>query len=749
MATLEGLSLSISADVKDLLKGLDTGKKSITDFVSTGEASLQTLGDAYKVLQQKQQQATNPTELKRYNAALKEIDGAKKGLVSLSTDMGKFSQSTNVAGQSLTNLGRIAQDAPFGFIGIQNNINPLLESFQRLKVETGSTSGAFKALGASMLGGAGLGLAVSVLTGVLTVLSQNGFFKAAEGADKAAEAIKKNKEALEANKKAIDSIFASTAKEVVNVQSLIAVLNSELVARDRKLDALKDLQKIQPEIFKGVTLEGNAVIGLNAAYASYLQQIKAVIAVKIKQQQLEKVTEDILKKEGVTLSQQEKDYKQAGDAISKSLEQKANVADKANKFVLDRVKKENSANASLEKDYKTQASLLQEITSLQAGIKIPDQKEKTNSSAKSVKNYSDIIEEFRKNIAGLQAQLTQGLISKDALDEGIVKALTSTIGKLGEIKAPIKIQSDLVFEFTDNIYRQSIKKFTERVINKTKEEPLEIPLDVKIEANVSDGALTALAESLNRQNLQQRLADLGVSNLKAIGINLPITVATSTKQLEAVYAAVQAKTSELNANFSQAFNAGFQQVFTGAFENLGNSIGAALSGGDFGKNLGQGFFGLIGDFVSSMGKQLIQVYALAKLTQLAFKNILKNPALTLVAGVGLVALGAAMKNVAAKGFATGGYVSGPGTKTSDSIPANLSRGEYVIKAAAVDKFGVGFLNSINSLSVPNIQGNSVGSGAASIEAGGGSINLAGEFLITGDTLRLLLNRANQTYSRNT
>ena len=46
--------------------------------------------------------------------------------------------------------------------------------------------------------------------------------------------------------------------------------------------------------------------------------------------------------------------------------------------------------------------------------------------------------------------------------------------------------------------------------------------------------------------------------------------------------------------------------------------------------------------------------------------------------------------------ARGGYVSGPGSQTSDSIPAMLSNGEYVIKASAVAKYGKGFLDSINS-----------------------------------------------------
>lgn len=47
-------------------------------------------------------------------------------------------------------------------------------------------------------------------------------------------------------------------------------------------------------------------------------------------------------------------------------------------------------------------------------------------------------------------------------------------------------------------------------------------------------------------------------------------------------------------------------------------------------------------------------------------------------------------------MATGGHVQGPGTATSDSIPAMLSNGEYVLKASAVSRLGVGFLDSLNS-----------------------------------------------------
>lgn len=47
-------------------------------------------------------------------------------------------------------------------------------------------------------------------------------------------------------------------------------------------------------------------------------------------------------------------------------------------------------------------------------------------------------------------------------------------------------------------------------------------------------------------------------------------------------------------------------------------------------------------------------------------------------------------------FATGGHVRGPGSGTSDSIPALLSNGEYVIRAAAVRKLGKGYLDLINN-----------------------------------------------------
>lgn len=56
------------------------------------------------------------------------------------------------------------------------------------------------------------------------------------------------------------------------------------------------------------------------------------------------------------------------------------------------------------------------------------------------------------------------------------------------------------------------------------------------------------------------------------------------------------------------------------------------------------------------------------------------------------------------GLAGGGFVSGPGSPTSDSIPAMLSNGEYVMNAGAVSKFGVGFLDAMNEGKIPHRKG---------------------------------------------
>lgn len=88
---------------------------------------------------------------------------------------------TGIAGQSATanralvNLGRIVQDLPFGFLGISNNISPMLEVFKQLRDETGSTIGALKGMLTSLTGAGGLIFALGSLLPTAFLVAQTGF----------------------------------------------------------------------------------------------------------------------------------------------------------------------------------------------------------------------------------------------------------------------------------------------------------------------------------------------------------------------------------------------------------------------------------------------------------------------------------------------------------------------------------------------------------------------------------------------
>lgn len=70
------------------------------------------------------------------------------------------------------------------------------------------------------------------------------------------------------------------------------------------------------------------------------------------------------------------------------------------------------------------------------------------------------------------------------------------------------------------------------------------------------------------------------------------------------------------------------------------------------------------------------------------------------------------------GFAGGGRVYGPGTSTSDSIPARLSKGEWVIQAKAVRKYGHALFAALNSMKLSVGQVRSIIAGAGGIGASG-------------------------------
>jgi hypothetical protein len=137
-----------------------------TDF----EGALQKAQNLLVQFQGALKKATNVGEINYLNTQIKGLEGTISGI---RNQMNSVSKPTNDATNALSNLSRVAQDAPYGFIGIANNLNPLLESFQRLQKESGSSSSALKAMVAGLTGPAGIGLALGVVSSLAVTYSKD------------------------------------------------------------------------------------------------------------------------------------------------------------------------------------------------------------------------------------------------------------------------------------------------------------------------------------------------------------------------------------------------------------------------------------------------------------------------------------------------------------------------------------------------------------------------------------------------
>lgn len=193
---------------------------------------------------------------------------------------------SNQAANALNNLGRVAQDAPFGFIGIQNNLNPLLESFQQLKAQSGSTSTALKAMAGSLIGPAGLGLALSVGSALLLAFG-----------DRLFSSKKKTEEASKASqeyKRALDEQSTAAANAVTKTAALVSAALSEEASLKQRKAILKELNKESSEYFGNLRIEKGQIVGLIEAYGLYAENIFKVAKAKGAAQQVEKLSKELL-----------------------------------------------------------------------------------------------------------------------------------------------------------------------------------------------------------------------------------------------------------------------------------------------------------------------------------------------------------------------------------------------------------------------------------------------------------------------
>ena len=194
--------------------------------------------------------------------ALKETQKGGEGLGN--KGLPQVAKGANQANTALVNLGRVVQDAPFGLIGIANNIDPLITSFQNLKTQTGSTGTALKSLVAGLAGPAGIAIAVSAVTSALISFGPK--------LDKYLSGITEFQSGLEnATKDSLESF----KKAEIQFNKLSNIINDSGVSYERQKDALNkvnsELSNYGLKIADVATFQKNASL-IGSIYAEIKQK---------------------------------------------------------------------------------------------------------------------------------------------------------------------------------------------------------------------------------------------------------------------------------------------------------------------------------------------------------------------------------------------------------------------------------------------------------------------------------------------
>lgn len=246
MAT-EKLEIQIGADIVEVTKSIDQL-----------ERELQGLGKSLKSAVPGSQ-AFNDLS-KAFTRQQVIIAGVNKEIAKTTPTLGKLGNATGQATQSLTNFSRVVQDAPFGIIGIANNIDPLISSFTQLKASTGSAGAAFKALAGSLIGPAGIALAISSVTSLLIAYAQR--------------QQKVKKETEEATKDT-DSYVRKLSEQKEEITALVRLAKDESQAQDTRARALQRLNDIIPDTVGKLTQQNIATAQGTNIIREYVKALEA------------------------------------------------------------------------------------------------------------------------------------------------------------------------------------------------------------------------------------------------------------------------------------------------------------------------------------------------------------------------------------------------------------------------------------------------------------------------------------------
>lgn len=628
---MPGLNIVVGATVTNANQGLQSVSQNlaavalnaakVSGSLDASAAALIPLQNNLRNFEAALKKATNASEVtyltRNINILKESIDRVKASSTGLGSN---FTKGADQAGVALSNLGRVAQDAPFGFIAIQNNLNPLLESFQRLKAETGTVGGALKALGSSLIGAGGIGLALSVVSSILVKYPD--LLSSLTREELAAQkAVKDFNEEMSKQQ-------GSLQTELTRVSSLVQIARDYGESSQARTAAIKELQKEYPGYLANINQEN--------------------INSQATQKAIENLTDALTRKAKV-------------QAIS-------NLLTKAQE---DLYKTQNSALADNITFLDATLLSLKNFASL-SGFGL-------DAAAKATKNQAQSVAILQANVSKLSAEL-DNLTRTQAenndfqlLDPEKLKKTKDKVDQISELLRKLAIDRDELAKNPLLLFQEKDQKAFDLIssaINGLRDLKVATsnPIIVKLRADLDD-----LAAQIQSDKFRDRLKKTGIGNVVQIPVSFAVTNKKSglaeviTKELadlDKYSGKAQKQLQKLlfdpkafAAQQSEIADAAKQQaeIITSTISGVFESAGSATSI--------QGFFSgiaeVLGQGLKTLGKSVIETSTLIAAIKKALNTALAgNPIAGILTGIGLIAIGDLIQRSLPK-FAEGGIAYGP------------------------------------------------------------------------------------------
>jgi len=663
------------------LNSLGTGPSSPVGLINNLNAKIKTLQKSIAEATNEKSVARLNAELERTQQELKRIQALGRAVATPAVkSFDNLKRSAGAATGAAIAFSRIIQDAPFGIIGVANNIQSFGEQFAALGGKATTAGQKLSQFFTALIQPANLAiLAVSALTAAYQAYSLGLFDSEEETKDLRTESEKLNDslDTLKRNLSDVDKARLqgnqSAVDELVKVKLLKSAIEDKNKSDKERIKAFDILKSLYPSIIGSMTSEEALAKGLGSAYDKLNQSIRD----RAKAQGIYEVLLEV-EKENAELQ-----LKTIKETLYK------------NKLLAD------------------QSRLQKDVADLQDLVNRKNARGNTSQSA-----FNESLRKAQTELAGVNAELK---LLNDVISPATTKAIDENKFAANALESQFNATTDAVENFNDNsgkadkevknIFETLSKADTDEVIRlfdvliNFKDQVFNFEDFAKPITSLSSGA--AETAGIFGKSLKEIKAELlGFEEaLQSVGL-------TSDQVFRAIANGAANGFNSLNdfilelANTQQFFNEAFSILEAGIENTIGDvafAIGEAFAnGGNALKAGGSALLGGMAAVLNQLGQLAIQAGITIAATRKSLETL--NPVFAIAAGVAMIALAgylSAKSQALAGNFGGGGSISaGTGsTFTNREFGGPVSKGRAYIVGERRPEL---FVPNTNGIIVPQL-----------------------------------------------